>query len=66
MSYFRYLDSGVLFTRRRHRGRWNVLFTDSHVAAFKTKQLFAVSPEVRRRWNIDFEPHPEFPPFNPP
>jgi len=48
---------------RRHRGRWNVLFCDGHVVPLRIRNLFGFRlDEVRRLWNKDHEPHPEFAP----
>ena len=48
---------------KRHQGRWNVLFGDTHVQNMKYRELFDYkSDEVRRLWNKDHEPHREFPP----
>ena len=49
--------------RQRHGGRWNILSCDGHVETLRTRELFGHrNPEVRRRWNNDDQPHPEFPP----
>jgi prepilin-type N-terminal cleavage/methylation domain-containing protein len=37
----------------------NVLFTDAHVSFEKIKALFSKTDIARRRWNNDFQPHPE-------
>ena len=50
------------YFRRRHSGRWNVLFCDGHVRTLRPRQLFAWrTDDVRRLWNKDGEPHREFP-----
>ena len=55
------------WTRKRHRGRWNVLFCDGHVATMRIRNLFGFRiDEVRRLWNKDDQPHPEFAPHNVP
>jgi prepilin-type N-terminal cleavage/methylation domain-containing protein/prepilin-type processing-associated H-X9-DG protein len=52
---------------KRHRGRWNVLFCDGHVVTMRIRNLFGFRiDEVRRLWNKDDQPHPEFAPFNVP
>ncbi len=44
--------------RRRHDGRWNVLFCDGHVEGLKTKQLFDLRQEaIAVRWNTDHLSH---------
>jgi len=45
--------------QRRHGGKWNVAFCDSHVETLAPKKLFDVSqPNISRRWNYDHKPHP--------
>ena len=47
--------------RRRHNGRWNMLFCDGHVQMFRLEQFQDWrNDEVRRLWNNDHEPHWEF------
>jgi prepilin-type N-terminal cleavage/methylation domain-containing protein/prepilin-type processing-associated H-X9-DG protein len=49
--------------KRRHHGAYNVVFADSHVENRKARQLFNHADlEVRRQWNSDNQPHPEFKP----
>ena len=49
--------------KKRHGGRWNVLFSDGHVRTMRTRELFGYRrDEVRQRWNNDNQPHREFPP----
>jgi len=49
--------------RKRHGGRWNVVFCDGHVTSLRTRELFNFrNDEVRRMWNEDHEPHREFQP----
>lgn len=49
--------------RKRHAGRWNVLFCDGHVRTMRPGELFAPRfDKVRRIWNKDNQPHREFPP----
>lgn len=44
----------------RHRTGANVAFCDGHVE-FGTRQRFDTGlDQVRRRWNTDNEPHPEY------
>ena len=44
--------------RRRHDGRWNVVFCDGHVEGLKTKQLFDLRREdIAVRWNTDHLSH---------
>jgi prepilin-type processing-associated H-X9-DG protein/prepilin-type N-terminal cleavage/methylation domain-containing protein len=46
--------------KRRHGGRWNVLFCDGHVENLSVAELFDVRrDEVLRRWNRDNQPHRE-------
>ena len=52
---------------KRHRGRWNVLFCDGHVATIRIRNLFGFRvDDVRRLWNKDDQPHREFVPYNVP
>jgi len=54
--------SGPLVQRAnnaRHRGRFNIVFCDSHVESFTTAQLFALTDKALTRWNNDHEPHRE-------
>lgn len=44
----------------RHGGGANTLFADGHVVRVDQPGLVEATPEARRRWNNDFEPHPEF------
>jgi len=44
--------------KRRHGGRWNVVFCDGHVENLRVAELFDVRrDEVTRRWNRDNLPH---------
>ncbi len=46
--------------KRRHGGRWNVLFCDGHVENLSVAESFDVRrDEVLRRWNRDDLPHRE-------
>jgi prepilin-type N-terminal cleavage/methylation domain-containing protein/prepilin-type processing-associated H-X9-DG protein len=50
--------------KRRHGGRWDVLFSDGHVRTMRARELFGYrTDECRRLWNKDNEPHREFPPL---
>jgi prepilin-type N-terminal cleavage/methylation domain-containing protein/prepilin-type processing-associated H-X9-DG protein len=52
------------WVRKRHGGRWNVLFCDGHVETMRIRSLFGFRiDEVRRLWNKDNQPHPEFAPL---
>jgi prepilin-type N-terminal cleavage/methylation domain-containing protein/prepilin-type processing-associated H-X9-DG protein len=42
---------------QRHKGKYNVVFCDTHIENLRTNELFADSPMVRKRWNHDNEPH---------
>ena len=42
-----------------HRTFANTTFCDGRVSSESTNRLHARTPEVRRRWNHDNEPHPE-------
>jgi prepilin-type N-terminal cleavage/methylation domain-containing protein/prepilin-type processing-associated H-X9-DG protein len=45
---------------KRHSGRFNVLFCDSHIEYLRPVQIFDVGKEaVARRWNKDHQPHLE-------
>jgi len=44
-------------TKRRHFGRHQIGFCDAHVESIKYETLFADTPEARRLWNRDHEPH---------
>jgi len=44
---------------RRHLGRFNVVFIDSHVESCKPQRLFGMSDEEMSRWNNDHQPHRE-------
>ena len=47
-------------TRRRHGGRFNILFCDGHVENLKPASLFDVRQDaVLRRWHRDDLPHRE-------
>jgi prepilin-type N-terminal cleavage/methylation domain-containing protein/prepilin-type processing-associated H-X9-DG protein len=47
--------------KRRHNGRWNLLFCDGHVQTLRMEQFQDWrNDNVRRLWNNDHEPHWEF------
>jgi prepilin-type N-terminal cleavage/methylation domain-containing protein/prepilin-type processing-associated H-X9-DG protein len=43
----------------RHRKGANIVFVDGHVENATQKKWLEKTPERRRRWNFDNEPHPE-------
>jgi prepilin-type N-terminal cleavage/methylation domain-containing protein/prepilin-type processing-associated H-X9-DG protein len=43
----------------QHQGRGNVLFGDGHIEIDKPTRWTAATESMRRRWNIDGEPHRE-------
>jgi prepilin-type processing-associated H-X9-DG protein len=43
-----------------HRTGYQVAFCDGHVEFRKPGQLYSRSDDVRRLWNSDHEPHPEY------
>ena len=46
--------------KRRHGGRWNVVFCDGHVEHLRTADLFHTRRhDVLKRWNRGNLPHPE-------
>ena len=45
--------------RKRHTGQANIAFCDNHIESVKLPKLYSRSPEMRRRWNIDNDPHLE-------
>jgi len=51
-----WFDKEKEFERRRHRGRFNVVFCDGHVESLRTNRLFSTTDDVTRRWNRDHEP----------
>ncbi len=56
------------WVKRRHGGRWNVVFCNAHAENLRTAQLFDLRQDnVAKRWNRDNLPHPELqlPPFRP-
>jgi prepilin-type N-terminal cleavage/methylation domain-containing protein/prepilin-type processing-associated H-X9-DG protein len=56
----------VIANRRRHEGRWNVVFCDGHVEHLRTKALFDLRRnQVLEQWNKDHLPHRESLPFVP-
>jgi prepilin-type N-terminal cleavage/methylation domain-containing protein/prepilin-type processing-associated H-X9-DG protein len=56
----RHLKADIELRKRRHGGRWNVVFCDAHVESLKTRDLFdGRRDEVLMRWNNDNLPHRE-------
>lgn len=50
--------TGILqATEKRHRGRFEVTFTDGHAEAIPHAKLFQKTDSALRRWNNDHEPH---------
>jgi prepilin-type N-terminal cleavage/methylation domain-containing protein/prepilin-type processing-associated H-X9-DG protein len=52
-------DSTRVALKRRHRGKFNIVFGDAHVENLPLRSLFYPSSQVLRRWNTDNQPHPE-------
>ncbi len=51
-------SAGVIkATRKRHDGRYSIVFCDGHVEGIPRRKLFEATDAVLRRWNNDFEPH---------
>lgn len=51
-------DQAVAVERKRHNGRWNVVFCDGHVESLRTKDLFDSRVDnITRRWNRDHLPN---------
>lgn len=42
-----------------HFGQRNLAFCDGHIESIKLAKLNEPTPEARRRWNNDHEPHPD-------
>jgi prepilin-type processing-associated H-X9-DG protein len=42
---------------RRHSGRFNVLFCDTHIEYTKPQMLYLLQDDNLRRWNNDHQPH---------
>jgi hypothetical protein len=52
--------SDVLFTRKRHQGRWNIVSCDGHTQNLKTQTLFNYkSDDMLSLWSRDHRPHCE-------
>jgi prepilin-type processing-associated H-X9-DG protein len=49
----------ILFPAKRHSSGANATYCDGHVEFARQRDLIETTPQARRRWNIDFEPHPE-------
>jgi len=45
---------------KRHNGSSNIVFCDGHAELIAQSKLVARDPEMRRLWNNDNEPHPEY------
>ena len=52
-------DSTRIALKRRHRGKFNIVFADAHIENLPLRRLFYPSSQVLRRWNTDNQPHPE-------
>jgi prepilin-type processing-associated H-X9-DG protein len=52
-------DSTHAALKRRHRGKFNIVFGDAHIENLPLRRLFYPSSQVLRRWNTDNQPHPE-------
>jgi prepilin-type N-terminal cleavage/methylation domain-containing protein len=49
--------------RKRHRGKWNVVFCDNHIESLTTVELFDTRNDlVHQRWTNDNRPHREISP----
>lgn len=55
------INNRVPLPYRRHNGRDNLAFADGHVEQIKHEQLIEDTEANRRRWNLDNEPHLDFP-----
>jgi prepilin-type N-terminal cleavage/methylation domain-containing protein/prepilin-type processing-associated H-X9-DG protein len=55
-------QKGVLFSKLRHQGLYNILFCDGSVRPLKDTILYnAKDDAIRSMWNFDNQPHREFP-----
>jgi prepilin-type N-terminal cleavage/methylation domain-containing protein/prepilin-type processing-associated H-X9-DG protein len=52
-------DLGFFLPGRRHAHGANVAHCDGHVSFHRLRSIAAATSEARRRWNNDYEPHPE-------
>lgn len=60
MGFLPSIKADIELRRRRHQGKWNVVFCDGHVETLTTRQLFdARQDRVLERWNNDHQPHRE-------
>jgi len=53
------VTENVRWTSPRHRGRANFLFCDNHVSCGRRKHWVQKTPESRRQWSNDNQPHRE-------
>jgi prepilin-type N-terminal cleavage/methylation domain-containing protein/prepilin-type processing-associated H-X9-DG protein len=52
--------SDMLFVRKRHQNRWNVVYCDGHTQNLHTRKLFDYkNDDLLRIWNRDHQPHRE-------
>jgi prepilin-type N-terminal cleavage/methylation domain-containing protein/prepilin-type processing-associated H-X9-DG protein len=52
--------SDMLFVRKRHQNRWNIVYCDGHTQNLHTRKLFDYKNDnLLRLWNRDHEPHRE-------
>ncbi len=53
-------ELALIFEKRRHAWRWNVVFCDGHTEHHRTRELFDKTQDnVTKRWNRDNLPHAE-------
>lgn len=58
--YFEAWKAWAELMKRRHGGRWNMVFCDGHVESLKTRDLYDVRREpILQRWNYDHMAHRE-------
>ena len=53
------LPDRISAQRRRHAGRFNVVYCDAHAESLATNHLFGLTDDVMRHWNRDNELHHE-------
>jgi prepilin-type N-terminal cleavage/methylation domain-containing protein/prepilin-type processing-associated H-X9-DG protein len=52
--------SDMLFIRKRHQNRWNIVYCDGHTQNLHTRKLFDYkNDDLLRLWNRDHQPHRE-------